>query len=543
MKSKQRPGVVFQPRVHRALQRGIQKMVNAVRPTLGPISGGVAIDHLHNTKSLPEFLDNGGVIVRRIIELANRDEDMGAMLVRSMVLRQHEEVGDGTATVAVLFEAIFNAGLRYIAAGGNAMQIRRHLERITPFILDELDRMVFYLDDQNSLTHMARSLCHDETLAALLGEAFDLIGEHGRLEIREDYGRGLRRDYVEGTYYHTGLFSRVFLPESSAGTVTFENPAIFLCDFEVEDYRDLFPVLQTANAADVNGLVIIARNLSEKAISLLVAHNNLDKFKVMAVKLPGMNPADRIAALDDLSLLTGATAFIQVAGASLEQMTAKHFGQARRVWADLRAFGLVGGRGNPRKLREHIRDLEAFYQNTASVDERKRAPQRIGNLRGGSITLWVGGFTEPEINARKALAERTALALRVAMQGGVVPGGGTALLNCRNMLEMRRAASHDTDERAVYRILIDALAAPARTIFRNAGYDPSEVIARLNREHPDTGFDVVTNRIVKMRDAGIMDSATVLKTSIRNAISTASLALTIDSLVHVAKPEITGKPQ
>jgi chaperonin GroEL len=164
-----------------------------------------------------------------------------------MVTRQHERVGDGTATAAVLFEAIFNAGVRYIAAGGNAMQMRRHLEGALPLILYTLDGMAFRLEGQAALTNMARSLCHDEEMAVLLGEAFDLIGEYGRLDIREDYGRVLRREYVEGNFFYSGLFSRVLLPDNSLSKITFENPAIFLCDYEVDDHRELFPVLQTAH--------------------------------------------------------------------------------------------------------------------------------------------------------------------------------------------------------------------------------------------------------------------------------------------------------
>jgi chaperonin GroEL len=543
MKGSQKPGVVFQPQVHDKLQRGIRKMVSAIRPTLGPISGGVAIDHLNKTKAMPEFLDDGGLIARRIIELSNRDEDMGAMLVRSMVVRQHQRVGDGTATAAVLFEAIFNAGLRYIAAGGNAMLLRRHLEHAIPLLWEALDQMKFPLKGQAALTAMARSLCHDDTMAQLLGEAFELLGAYGRLEIREDYGRVLRHEGVEGTYYYTGLFSRSLLPEGSAGTVTFENPAIFLCDFEVEDHHELFPVMKTAYDAGVKALVIIARNLSEKAISLLAANNNMDKFKVMAVKLPGLNPEERMAALEDLRVLTGATTFLSVAGASLENVTENHFGHARRVWADLRAFGLVGGRGNSRQLREHIRTLKAQYHSARDTAEGKPIQERIGNLMGQSVTFWVGGFTEPEINTRKNLAERTALALRAAIQDGVVAGGGIALLQCRNVLERRWALAEDIDERAAYRILIEALAVPARTMFRNAGYDPSEVFAALSHEAPGIGFDVVANRMVDPCEAGILDSALVLKTSVRNAISTAALALTIDSLVHLAKPELIGKPE
>ncbi|MHB8629443.1 MAG: TCP-1/cpn60 chaperonin family protein [Aggregatilineales bacterium] len=536
MKAKQKPGVVFEPQVHRALQRGIHTMVNAVRPTLGPVTGGVAIDHLNKSQSMPEFLTDGGTIARRIIELPNRNEDMGAMLVRAMITRQHDYVGDGTATVAVLFEEIFNGGLRYIASGGNAMQLRRYLERALPLILDELDCMVFRLEGQQALTSMAFSLCHDQGMAELLGEAFDVLGEYGRIEVREDYGRILRKEYVEGSYFHTGLFSRALAPENSAGTVTFENPAIFACDFEIENYRDLIPVLQAANEAGVKQFVIIARSLSEQAIALLVANNKLDKFKVMALKLPGLNPDDRMIALDDLSLLTRATPFIAATGGTLENVTDKHFGRARRVWAESRAFSLVGGGGDPKRLREHIRTLKTCYRNTKEAADRQKLGTRIGNLLGGSLTLFVGSFTKNEIELRKNIAERTVLTMRAAIQEGVIPGGGIALMKSRSILKKWQAEACDPDEYAAYRILYEAFVAPARTIFRNAGYDPSEVMAKLSFEAPEMGFDVLTGQVVNVCTNGILDSAEVIKTCVHNAISTAALALTIDALVHVSKP-------
>ena len=543
MKAKQKPGVVVQPQVHRTLQRGIHKMVNAISPTLGPLASGVVIDRVNSSNHVPEFLDDGGVIARRIIELPDRNEDMGAMLVRSMIIRQHERVGDGTATAAVLFKSIFDAGLRYIAAGGNAMLLRGHLEKAIPCIFEELDRMVFRLEGQQALSQMAMTVCHDEAMSALLGEAFDLIGEFGRLDIREDYGRVLEREYVEGTYFHTGLLSRTHLPEDSIAKVTFENAAIFLSDFEVSDHRELFPVLQAANAANVEALVIIVRSLSEKAISLLVTHNNMNKFKVAAIQLPGLNPDDRMIALDDLSRLTGAAPFLSIIGNRLESVTANDFGKARRVWANRRSFGLVGGAGNPAKLRDQVRVLRAYYRNTPDKDDRKKIQERIGNLLGGAMTLRVGGFTEPEIKTRKSLAERTALSLRSAIQEGVVPGGGIALLNCRAALQKQQSYMQDTDERAAYRILVEALAAPARAIFQNAGYDPSEVMAKLVHECADMGFDVITNKVVNVCEVGILDSVLVLKASLRNAISTAAMALTIDSLVHLSKMEMVGKPE
>ncbi len=539
MKAKQQPGVVFDPNVHTSLQRGIHVIVNAIRPTLGPLSGGVAIDRMNmSSPSIPEFLNDGGTIARRIIELPNRNEDMGAMLVRSMITHQQESIGDGTATAAVLFEEIFNGGLRYITAGGNAMQLRRYLEAALPKLLAELDCQVSRLEGQKALTRMAYSLCHDQGMAEHLGEAFDVLGEFGRIEVREDYGRILRKEYVEGSYFYSGLFSRLLTPENSAGTITFENPAVFACDFEIQDYHDLIPVLQAANNAGVKQFVIVARSLSEQAIALLVANNKLDTFKVVALKLPGGNPEDRMTALDDICLLTGAVPFIAATGGTLQNVTAKHFGRVRRLWANSNAFSLVSGGGDPHRLREHIRSLKANYRNAKEAANRQKLGTRIGNLLGGSLTLFVGSFSKNEIELRKTAAERTVLIMRSVIREGVVPGGGIALLKSRSILEKWRAKARDADEYAAYRILYEAFAAPARTIFANAGYDPSEIMARLSVESPETGFDVTSGQIVNVYEQGILDSAEVVKTSVYNAISTAGLALTIDVLVHVSKPEM-----
>lgn len=541
MKARQRPGVVFQPHVHRRFQRGIRQMVNALSPTLGPLGGGVAIDHLNKTNPLPEFVDDAGVIARRIIELCDRDEDMAAMLVRSMVLRQHARQGDGTATAAVLFGAIYDAGVRYIAAGGNAMRLRHHLERAIPCIIAMLNAMTFRLHGQEALTQMAFSLCHDREMAGLLGESFDLLGMYGRLEIREAYGRKIYREYVEGSHFYAGAISNVLLPDDATKTLHLENAALFLSDLNVEDHQTLFPVLRSALEANVSALVIVARNLSEKAIALLATHNRMNRFPIVAVKLPGLNSEDRISALEDLRLMTGATPFVEAMGSLPDQIAAPHFGKTRRFWVDIHSFGFVSGKGDPRQLRTHLQRLKTRCHKTQDVDERKALQDRIGNLLGGAITLWVGGQSQPEISARKALAERTALALREAYQDGVVPGGGTAFLRCRDELAQQLSA-HDDEARAAYRILIEALAAPARTLWRNAGYDPGEVTSDLLHASSETTFDVISGQVVDVREAGILDSAPVLKACIRNAVGSAALALTIDSVVHLARPEMVGEP-
>ena len=542
LKGKGTPRVIFQPHTSSALRDGISQLAGAIRPTLGPSAGTVAIDYITKEKGRPELLDSGGVIARRIIELKNSSEDMGAMLLRAMVCRQHDEIGDGTATVTVLFEAIYKAGLRYIAAGGNGMRLRYHLEKLLPLVLAELERQTFAIESREDYARIAESLSHDPPMAEMMGEIFDVIGEYGQLDIRKDNTRGLRREYVEGIYFNSGLFSRVLMNDQVVKRAELLDPHVFICDFTIEDPRELFPVIETAVDAKIKSLVIFARGMNEAAMSLVHAANRPGKFQALAVKIPDPNPDLRNAAIEDLAVLTDAKPMLKVMGDTLAAVTPAHFGRVRRLWATAHQFGLHGPRGNPRQLRTHLLRLEERFRSEEDKDERDRLEARIGKLMGGSATLWVGGSTEPEIEIRKSLAERAASSVRMALREGVLPGCGLALINARPMLEERLAAATETDERAAIGILLDALVVPTRTIYENAGHDASEVMAKLSFAPPGSGFDVLAGEVVDLQDAGILDCATVIKRSTRNAIATAALALTIDVLVHHRAPELIGVP-
>ncbi len=534
----QRPKVVFQPAVHRGMLRGVEQLVGAIRPTLGPLPRIVLYDRSLGSGRVPELLDDGGTIARRIIQIRGRDADVGAMLLRQMLWSLREEVGDGTATAAVMFEAAYREGVRYLTSGGDAMRLRTCLERGLREILSELDGMATRVEGKEALTALATTVSRDPELGKLMGEIFDIIGEYGRLEIRKGRGRHPEREYVEGMYWEGGLFSRALITDVERQRAELHNSAILMSDLEIEDPRDLIPTLTFCVREKVTDLTIIARRVSDLTIGMLLMNREKGKIKldVIAVKTPGVSADDQRMALIDMAVLTGGRALFRAAGDTLKSMKAADLGHARRVWADRNNLGIIGGQGDPRQLREHIASLRAAHARATDADERGKLQVRIGQLLGGSATLRVGGTTETELDFNKEQATRAAGAMRGAMREGVLPGGGAALLACRPMLEARMAESEDSDQRAAYRILLAAMEAPARALLQNAGYDPSATLGRLDGLEPGHGFDVITGKVVDLRAAGILDITTVVKSAVRSAVATTAMALTTDVVVHRAKP-------
>lgn len=522
---------VFQPVTYRAFQAGADRVVNAIRPTLGPLPRIVALQRLLDNRG-PELLDSGGVIAKRIIQLPDYRVDVGAMFVRDMLWRLQEQEGDGTATAAVLFQAAFNEGVRMVNAGLNARLLQSYLEEGIQVIIGELRRQTTPVAGPAALTQVAYTVCHDLELSELLGEIFDIIGGYGRLEIREGAGRTLQREYVEGIYWERGLFSRQMIADWTRVRSELEEAAIVFSDLHIHQPQELLPVLITAVQAGCRRLLLIADELSDSALSLLLANNKPDHMQILAVKTPGYGQEQQADFLKDAAVLCGGRPFLRSAGDRFTSIRPEDFGHARRVWADLRNFGVVGGRGEPRALRSHVASLRKLHAETTDLVLRGKLQERISRLLGGSATLRVGGVNVREIEERKALAERTAVAVRGALQEGVAPGGGAALLACRPALQRCLDAASEPEQRAAYRILCNALGEPLRTIAANAGREPARILAELQKVGPQHAFDVLEGRLVATSTGALNDPANVIKAAAYAGLSSAALALTIDVLVH-----------
>lgn len=537
------PGVVFQPRSHRGMQHGINLMINSIRPTLGPRPRLVAVENVFRHKT-PEVLDNAATIARRMIQLPDRDADMGAMLVRHLLWRLHEDTGDGTATAAVLFQVVYNQGVRYIAAGGDAMQLRRSLEHGMQAIVEELCSQTSHLEGQDRLAQLAEALCFDPPLARMLGEIFDIVGEYGQVELRTGHRPELERQYIEGIYWKSGSLSPYMFSDEIKQRTDLTNAAILISDLELEDPRQLMPVVDLAMDAQIKQLLIIASKLSDSSIAfLLAASRNIEQFQVIAAKTPGAGSTEQVAALEDLRILTGGRPLLQAAGDSLRGLKVTDLGQARRAWIDRYNLGITGGKGDARALRTHIAALRAAFKTAEDNTARTRIQQRIGKLIGGSAILTVGGSSKLDTEAREELARRTSAMLRVALRDGVLPGGGVAWLACRPRLQRMLAATGDPDEQAAYRILLLALEEPIRTILSNAGHEPGAIMAQVEQAPAGSGFDVRCGDVVDMAATGIFDVAASQRAAIEGAVTAAATALTVDILIHKRKPDEThGQP-
>ena len=533
--------LVFQPRSSQSIQQGINLIVDTIRPTLGPIPRMVAVSQALDNKP-PELLDKGGVIARRIFELPDRDADMGAMFVRQMLWQLYEEVGDGTATAAVLFQSIYNAGRRYIVSGGNAMRLRHFLQLGLQLINKELDQLSQPIEGQMQLAQLAESICYDPPLASELGEIFEFIGEYGQLDVRRGHKRGIEHEYLKGMYWNQGAVSRQMLAGGKeTDRIVMNDAAILLSDLEIEDPLTVVPIVDVLMQAGAKSLLIVASKFSEAVINLILANKDPKKFRIIAVKTPGMTPQEQIDHLKDISVLTGATPLYKAAGDTLVSMKTAYLGQAKQLWVERSMFGVVGERESDEALTEHMADLMMLLEAAKDKDEQETLRTRIGKLLGGVAILRIGVTTPAEMDARIGTAKDTAKSIRRAIRDGIVPGGGIALLHCQTALSCALTQTTNTDERAAYQILIDALEEPARSICDNAGYD-SSMFAEIQLAGPGQGLDARTGEIADMLDAGIFDVASVVKSAIRSAVTSAGLALTIDVLVHHKTPQTTYTP-
>jgi len=513
----------FDDAAREALRRGVDQLAGAVRVTLGPRGRNVVIDHGTGAPTIT----NDGLAISREIELADRFENMGAQLAREVAVKTGEVAGDGTTTATVLAHELVTRGLRATAAGHNPMALKRGIERGVAAAVEALRGMARPLEGREDVERVARvSAGDDARLGALVAEAIDRVGRRGVVTVEDGRGMETTLEVVEGLRFDRGYLSPYFVTDPENMEATLEKPLILITEFKISLVRDLLGVLDLAAQAG-RPLLVVADDVEGEALAMLVVNRLRGTLASIAVKAPESGDRRR-EILEDLALLTGATLFASDLGRSLEAFTSNDFGRAVKVIVDREQTTLVEGGGRASVVQEHIARLERELKRATADFDRARLRQRIARLTGGVAVIRVGAATEVELKERRSRLEDALAATRAAVEEGVVPGGGVALLQCQAVV--RRLELHG-DEAVGRDIVADALDAPARQIAANAGADPGVVVAKLRESARGIGFNALTSGYENLEAAGILDPAMVTRCALQHAASIGSLVLTTDAIV------------
>jgi chaperonin GroEL len=386
---KRKPAVVLQPQTYRNIKSGVDLIASAVRPTLGPLPRLVALEGLKRD-DLVEFLDDGATIARRIRRIDPRGHDVGAMLLRHAMWKMHEEIGDGATTMAVMYQLILSEGIRYVTEFDcNAMLLRNGLEIGLKAVLQAIRQKAIPLRERKFIANLARGICQgDNEMADMLAEIFDIVGAEGQIEVEGWNRRNLDREFVEGTYWKiSGFYSREFLSDPMGSREIYEDSAILITDIDFTDPNQLVPVLEKCIKVGVKKLLIIASGCSDRVTGLLVSNKKAKTIEAMAVRTPRLEDADRADAMEDISVMTGGKVFYKAAGNMLDDFKAEDLGYARRAWAAESMFGIYGGKGDPRRIRQHIAKLQERFKGVDKKDEHNLREQhaRLGRHRHGGL--------------------------------------------------------------------------------------------------------------------------------------------------------------
>ncbi|HEY1294817.1 MAG TPA: chaperonin GroEL, partial [Chloroflexota bacterium] len=503
------------------LLRGAERMTGLLRPTLGPLARTVVVGRLIGPDP-PEVLDSGATIARRTLQLADPFEDMGAMLIRHLAWRTHDQVGDGSSTAAVLAHAMLRTTLAYVEAGGNPLRVRRGLELGLRVALDELCRQARPIDGPADIARLISSTIRDPDLAGTLGEVIDAAGPDGAILVEDAQTTRTTCEYLDGVRWNEGYLSTFLLRPNATAGARLLNPRILVTDHLLTRAEELLPCVEACVVAGERVLFIVAPEIMDSAIGLLTLNRErgvLDD--VMAVRAPSMGD-QRTRILEDLALITGGRCISQTRSERLADLTLGDLGTARQAWATSSAFGILGGGGNKARIRQRIAEARTELNGTQKSDvfTTTKIQERIGKLAGTSAIVRVGAPTIAEQAESKLRIEAAIRSARAALEEGVVAGGGGALLACVPTL---LRLDVEPDEGVGVRALAQSLAEPMRSILSNAGFDAGPIVEQA-RGHARV-YDVLRREWVDPWISGLVDPLSVVRTALETSVSAAAVGL------------------
>jgi chaperonin GroEL len=516
--------IVFHQGAREAILRGVQLLAEAVAVTLGPKGRNVVIEKSFGSPTITK----DGVTVAKEIEVEPKFENMGAQMVREVASQTSDKAGDGTTTATVLARAIYEEGLKLVAAGHNPMDLKRGIDRAVELVVEELKKLSKPTHGKKDIAQVGTiSANGDETIGNIIAEAMEKVGKEGVITVEEAKGLETTLEVVEGMQFDRGYSSPYFVTNPDRMEAVLEDPYILITEKKISAMADLIPVLEQV-ARSGKPLLIVAEDVDGEALATLVVNKLRGTLHVCAVKAPGFGDR-RKEMLKDIATLTGGNVVAEELGIKLEQLTLKDLGRAKRVTIDKDNTTIVDGEGKREDIEGRIKQIRAQIEETTSDYDREKLQERLAKLVGGVAVINVGAATETEMKEKKARVEDALHATRAAVEEGIVPGGGVAYL--RSLPVLKKLDLPEGDQRFGVAIVQKALEFPARRIAENAGWDGAVVVAKINDGKGAHGFNAASEVFEDLEKAGVIDPTKVSRTALQNASSVASLLLTTEAMV------------
>jgi chaperonin GroEL len=503
------------------LKRGVDKLANAVKVTLGPKGRNVVIDKKFGAPTITK----DGVTVAKEIELSDPIENMGAQLVKEVASKTADQAGDGTTTATVLAQAIYAAGSKNVAAGANPMDLKRGIDKAVKAVVENLKQQSKKIENSSEIAQVgAISANNDMEIGQMIADAMDKVGKEGVITVEEARGTETEVKTVEGMQFDRGYLSPYFVTNPEKMEAEFENPYVLIYDKKVSTMKELLPVLEQVVQTG-KPLVIISEDVDGEALATLVVNKLRGSLKIAAVKAPGFGDR-RKAMLEDIAVLTGGTVISEERGYKLDSATLEYLGQAEKIKDNTT---IVNGRGEKETITSRINEIKAQIGTTTSDYDKEKLQERLAKLSGGVAILYIGASTEVEMKEKKDRVDDALHATRAAVEEGVVPGGGVALVRALDALE--GVDTLNGDERTGVNIIRTAIEAPLRTIVANAGGEGSVVVQKVREGKGDYGYNAREDRYENLMAAGILDPTKVTRLALENAASIAGLLLTTECVI------------
>jgi chaperonin GroEL len=517
--------ILFHKDAHDKILAGMAQLANAVRVTLGPKARTVVLER---TYGAPAII-NSGVVVAKEIELQDPFENMGAQMVREVATKTSDVAGDGTTTAMVLAQGIVMEGMKYVAAGMNPMDLKRGIDLTVDALVAELKRQAKPCTTRTEISQVAAiSANNDRGIGEIVANAMEKVGKEGVITVEDGSGLQSELEVVEGMQFDRGFLSPYFINTPEKQRVVLEDALVLICDRKVSMIRDVLPLLEQVAQAG-KPLLVIAEEVEGEALATFVVNSLRGVIKSCAVKAPGFGDR-RKAMLEDIAVLTGGQVISEEAGLTLEKAALADLGRAKRVEVDKDNTTIIGGAGDSQKIKARVADVRQSIKDTTSDYDKEKLQERAAKLAGGVAVVKVGAATETEMKERKTRVEDALHATHAAVEEGVLPGGGIALLRARARVQPGlRGANADQD--AGVRIVMRALEEPLRQIVANAGEEPSVVLARVVEGKDNYGYNALTGEYGDLVRMGILDPCKVTRSALQNAASIAGLILTTDCMI------------